>query len=205
MADDQPVAAAGTAQQLTANSYEVCAIVDDVARFRAVFELLKPDVLLVETSMGARGAAPAAVVDLLGKHPGVPVVAFTSELSLVTIETALEVGCRAVVPKTSTVAALLVAIEAVLAGERHLHPRVVAVLLGRKREPESPVRPTALSAREREVLELVADGLTNHAIGVRLGISETTVKTHVSGIFRKLGATDRAQAVGRGLRSGLIV
>ena len=167
--------------------------------------MLGPDVVLIETSMGVRGDAPSAIVELLRRHPRMQVVAFTSELSLVSIETALDIGCRAIVPKTATIPALVVAVESVMAGERHLHPRAVALLLGRAREPAAAVLPTALSARERSVLLLVAEGKSNQEIGESLGISETTVKTHVGSILRKLGAADRAQAVSRALRSGLIV
>jgi DNA-binding NarL/FixJ family response regulator len=70
-------------------------------------------------------------------------------------------------------------------------------------QPESPIY-EALTTRELEVLEVLAEGLSNRAIAARLGISEHTVKFHVSSIFGKLGAENRTEAVLRGVRLGLI-
>ena len=143
------------------------------------------------------------VYHYLLQHPDVAVVAFTAALSLAAIDGALDAGCRGVVPKTADAPALVHAIDMARRGERHLHPRAVAMLLGRLRDP-SPVQPLlSLSPRERALLHM-AEGRSNRAIGHELGISETTVKTHVAHVLRKLGAADRAQAVGRALRSGVI-
>ena len=71
-------------------------------------------------------------------------------------------------------------------------------------EPFETVRQEPLTGREREVLGLLADGLSNRAIASRLGISEHTVKVHVSTIYAKLGAANRAEAVTRGIQRGLV-
>ena len=82
-------------------------------------------------------------------------------------------------------------------------------LAGRRRaEPEPPALPdepaAALTRREREILALVAEGLSNGEIGARLFVSEDTVKTHVRGLLTKLGAANRAHAVAIGFRIGLL-
>jgi len=70
-------------------------------------------------------------------------------------------------------------------------------------DPDSPIY-EALTPRELEVLEVLAEGLSNRAIALRLGISEHTVKFHISSVFAKLGAENRTDAVRRGVRRGLI-
>lgn len=204
VADDQPVAVAGTTQLLPEHGVEVCGVVTDLRRLVPVVGLQQPDVVVVETRMGGGNEAHETIAELVREHPDVAVVAFTAALTLAAIDGALDAGCRGVVPKTADASALVHAIDMVRRGERHLHPRAVALLLGRLRDP-SPVQPLlSLSPRERAVLLHMAEGRSNRAIGHELGISETTVKTHVAHVLRKLGAADRAQAVGRALRSGVI-
>jgi DNA-binding NarL/FixJ family response regulator len=94
-----------------------------------------------------------------------------------------------------------------LAAAREAGIRADGVLLAQRRMPvadDEAMTPEALTAREIEVLELVAEGLPNKAIATRLGISDQTVKFHVASITGKLGAANRTDAVRRAVRSGLI-
>jgi DNA-binding NarL/FixJ family response regulator len=94
------------------------------------------------------------------------------------------------------------------AGETHLDPevqrRLVESVIAPASEPVSAVLPDGLTAREIEVLTLIAEGLSNHEIAARLVVSVATVKTHVNRIFAKTGARDRAQAVMYAYRHGLV-
>ncbi|MDW8325695.1 MAG: response regulator transcription factor [Anaerolineales bacterium] len=114
---------------------------------------------------------------------------------------ALQVGARGCLPKTVGGAELAEALANVASGEIIVPPAATAALLDRLRGESAPV---SLSPREADVLRGVAAGLTNKAIALKLGISEHTVKFHLSGAMTKLGAASRAEAVASALRRGLI-
>jgi NarL family two-component system response regulator LiaR len=101
--------------------------------------------------------------------------------------------------------ALAEAIRKAARGEAVLHPRVAGHLMQALRRGAAPGTEVleTLSQREREVLALMAEGMSNQLIGVRLGISEKTVKTHVSNVLSKLGVADRTQAAVYAWKSGL--
>lgn len=103
---------------------------------------------------------------------------------------------------------LAAAVMAVAAGLISLDPAAARLLL--RREPTPTLRPNGvieepLTPRESEVLQLMAEGLPNKAIARRLGITEHTVKFHVASVLGKLGAASRTEAVGHGVRAGLVV
>ncbi|HUK21810.1 MAG TPA: response regulator transcription factor [Gemmatimonadales bacterium] len=136
----------------------------------------------------ATGFAPAIIV-------------LSEALDEALVATALRRGARGVLSSTSENKVLHAAIEAAAAGLF-----VSGGLRETSRELERrPLAPRALTPREREVLALLASGLPNRIIGVRLGISEHTVKTYVASILEKLGARTRAEAVAIGQRRGLIL
>lgn len=116
---------------------------------------------------------------------------------------------RAVLPRHASAREILAAVDATLSGLVTLTPDAVDILM--RNATRTPVRlaaPTGLvplSPREREILALVADGLGNKIVAARLGISEHTVKTHVTSIFTKLGAESRAEAVAIGARIGALM
>jgi DNA-binding NarL/FixJ family response regulator len=118
---------------------------------------------------------------------------------------------RAVLPRDATSGEILAAIDAVAAGLVVLHPEALAdALAGRPRREALPARAVAdpaqpLTAREIEVLGMLAEGLGNKTIAVRLGISTHTAKFHVASILAKLGAGSRTEAVTVGMRRGLVV
>jgi DNA-binding NarL/FixJ family response regulator len=203
VADDQVVALRGAVLYLGALDLDVCGTIDDPRRLLRTCDELHPDVVVIEPLMGPKGVAFAHVSELLAAHPAVGVVVLTAELTPVMVETALEHGCLGVVPKTCSVDALGTAVRTVARGERHLHPKAIAALLQRRQASESARAMKALSARELTVLARVAEGLTNAEVGVELGISTDTVKTHLARTLDKLNARDRTQAVARALRMGL--
>jgi len=117
---------------------------------------------------------------------------------------------RAVLPRDATSGEILAAIDAVVAGLVVLHPdALVDALVPRPRREARPARVAAdpaepLTAREIEVLGMLAEGLGNKTIAVRLGISTHTAKFHVASILAKLGAGSRTEAVTIGMRRGLV-
>jgi DNA-binding NarL/FixJ family response regulator len=115
---------------------------------------------------------------------------------------ALRAGARAVLLRGATPSAIAAALEAAARGLTVLDAPLAEVFL---RTPEGSARSQPLTPREREVLALLADGLTNKAIAARLGMSEHTAKFHVNAILGKLGASSRAEAIVRAARMGLIV
>jgi DNA-binding NarL/FixJ family response regulator len=138
---------------------------------------------------------------LRAQAPSVVVLALSESNADARVLAALQAGARGCLPKTAGGDELLEAAQRVARGESILHPAATASLLEHLRG-EAPAEP--LTARESDVLRLVADGLTNKAIGLRLGISEHTVKFHLGSAMTKMGAASRAEAVAVALRRGWI-
>jgi DNA-binding NarL/FixJ family response regulator len=119
---------------------------------------------------------------------------------------ALRAGASGFVLKDDPAEQLIAAVRTVAAGDALLSPAVTKQVIKqflRVPRPEPPRELEELTAREREILRLIADGLSNAEIGDQLFISETTVKTHVTHIFQKLGLRDRVQAVVLAYQTGL--
>jgi two-component system, NarL family, response regulator YdfI len=117
-------------------------------------------------------------------------------------------GVRAILPRDATPEEIVAAIQAAASGLVAFHPDVFASMLSRIHpEQHSELDPSGqiLTPREIEVLRLIADGLGNKEIASKLSISDHTVKFHISSVFAKLGAANRAEAVTLGIRLGLIM
>jgi two-component system, NarL family, response regulator YdfI len=120
---------------------------------------------------------------------------------------ALQSGVKAILSRDASADDILHGIQAAFSGLILLEPELMKNLLGRVR-PLQQVHPPIseeLTRRESEILRMLADGLANKAIAARLGISEHTVKFHISSVLAKLGTATRTEAVTQGIRSGLIV
>jgi DNA-binding NarL/FixJ family response regulator len=152
-----------------------------------VAELL-PDVVLMDLAMpGVDGVE--ATRTITARHPDVRVVVLTSLGEESRIRAALAAGARGYLLKHVSPDELLDAVRAAHAGDAPLDPRAGRVLLELRRRPEQELTP-----RELDVLRLVAEGLANKQIARRLGISERTVKAHLTRVMSCLGVTDRVQA-----------
>jgi DNA-binding NarL/FixJ family response regulator len=134
-------------------------------------------------------------------HPGVAVVILTSFSDRARIVQALDAGAIGYLLKDATPDELERGIRAAARGEAPLDPRAASALLSARARPEPA---GDLSPREREVLVLVAEGLPNKLISRRLGISEKTVKAHLTSVFRAIGVDDRTQAAVWAVRHGLV-
>jgi len=165
----------------------------------------EPDVVLMDLRL-PRLDGVDATRRIRAEHPAVQVIALTTYADDASIISAIQAGARGYLTKHAGGDQLRRAIETVAAGEALLEPAVQARLLeavaqGRAGVPRA--LPNGLTAREAEVLMLIARGLTNVDIARHLFVSEGTVKTHINNLFSKIGARDRAQAVAYAFRNGL--
>ena len=173
---------------------------------------------LVEARRHIEDSRPAVVLALVERGAEPPRLALTpdaavGEPALVLLGDALprgwavravRSGARAVLPRTATADAIIAAVEAAAAGLVVLPGDALAeVAQGTVAGTAAPPEP--LTAREAQILALLAEGLVNKQIAARLGISRHTVKTHLAALFHKLGVSTRAEAVAAGARAGVIL
>lgn len=160
---------------------------------------LDPDVILLDLRMPVLDGV-AATERIVARHPRTKALILTTYDTDSDIERAVEAGAIGYLLKDATREQLVAAIHAAARGETVLAPRVAERLVARMRRPAQPT----LTPREQEVLEAVADGLSNSEIGTRLVIGEATVKTHLLRIFAKLDVSDRTHAVVVAMERGLV-
>ena len=161
--------------------------------------LLNPDVVLLDLEMPGGGGVEA-IPALTGA--GARVVVFTAYLTDEHLFGAVRAGAKGYLLKGAPVEEIARCIRVVHSGESHLDPRAAVGLMAGLGRPTHAS--DALSAREMEVLRLVADGLSNKQIAHSLSIAERTVKFHITSIFQKLPAENRAQAVAVALQRGIL-
>ena len=169
----------------------------------------RPDVVLMDLRMPNLDgvAATRQIVDELAATRVLVLTTYADDTSLFP---ALQAGARGYLTKDAGADEIERAIHAVHGGRTHLDPavqeRLVAAALAAPLEAAEPEElPDGLTAREAEVLQLIASGLSNREIAERLYLSNATVKTHVHRIFAKTGARDRAQAVRYAFDHGLVI
>lgn len=198
--DDHAVMRAGVVALLASEpGIEVVAEAVDGREAVELVERLRPEVALMDLRMpGLDGVE--ATAEIVARGTGTRVLILTTYETDADIERAVEAGAIGYLLKDATREQLADAIHAAARGETVLAPRVAQRLVARMRQPAQ----VALTAREVDVLNAVADGLSNVDIGRRLVIAEATVKTHLLRIFAKLDVSDRTHAVVVALDRGLI-
>jgi NarL family two-component system response regulator LiaR len=176
--------------------------VDGEEAVRKTIEL-KPDVILMDLVMPVKGGLQA-ISEIKSVLPEVSILVLTSFSDEDKVFPAIRAGALGYLLKDSSPQELLKAIHDVHRGEASLHPSIALQLIREINRPsELPPVDNPLSERELEVLKLVAQGLTNQEIALRLVLSEWTVRTHMRNILGKLHLANRTQAALFALREGL--
>ncbi len=205
LADDHALVRSGLEQLLNADpGIEVVGIAaNGIEAVRIVAET-RPDVVLMDLQMPELDGVEATrriVADNPDDHPA-QVVVLTSFSDTERIVAAIDAGAVGYLLKDTEPEALLAGIRAAARGESPLHPRAARQLLT-ARTKTRPTDTVDLTRRETEVLQLVVQGLANKQIARRLGISERTVKAHLTSTFQRIGVSDRTQAALWAERNGV--
>ena len=197
LVDDHFVVRSGLAASLgLEDDLKIAAEAADVAEALAQFVAHKPDVVIMDLQLGS-GSGLEATQRLCQEHPGAQVLMFSSFARDEDVYRAIRAGALGYLQKSAPREELLRAIRTVAQGKRFLPEDMAQRLAERLGKPEP-------SAREIEVLRLIAQGKGNKEIAATLGVSDETVKTHVSNLMQKLHAQDRAHAVTEAMKRGLI-
>ena len=202
LVDDHAVVRSGLSAFLLA--FDELELVGEASSGEKALQLcqeIQPDVVLMDLVMpGMDGAA--ATHAIRERCPDTQVIALTSFKEQELVHGALEAGAIGYLLKNVSAAELADAIRAAHAGLPTLAPEATQALMSVAREPRSPGHD--LTDREREVLRLLVEGLTNPGIADRLVVSHSTVKFHVSNILSKLGVSSRTEAVATALKHKLV-
>ncbi len=191
LVDDHAMVRAGLAALIDATGdLEIVGQAHDGAEAVELAAVVRPDVVLMDLSMPVMDGIEATRL-VLASAPEAKVVILTSFSDVGKVTAALAAGAIGYLLKDSEPDQLLAGVRAAADGDVPLDPKVARALLPGTR----PARPEeSLSARELQVLRLVAKGLANKQIGRQLGITERTVKAHLGQVFRQLGVVDRTSA-----------
>jgi DNA-binding NarL/FixJ family response regulator len=194
--DDHPVVRAGV-RALLLNTWKNADVRDaeSVDDARDAVNGNDPDVVIVDPWRA--GVEVGDVVDRLQKEIEAPIVVFTSDGGARLLSEALRAGVKGYVRKDSPSDDLIRAIEAARSGEFYVDPGLSSTIVLDEGD-------RTLSARQREILQMLADGMQTDHVAERLGLSTETVRTHTKRILAKLEASTRTQAVAIGIRHGLI-
>ncbi|MFI9152388.1 response regulator [Streptomyces sp. NPDC053367] len=211
IADDQPLVRRGLALMLAPEpGFEVVAEAGNGAEAVRLAHACRPDVVIMDVRMPVLDGI-AATERLTAELPGCRVLALSTFDMDEYVVDALRAGACGFLPKDISPEDLVAALRVVHEGEAILAPRLLTRLISTHVKTPAqpsphPVVPGAeqLTPREREVWRLIAGGLDNTEIADRLGLSASTVKNHITGLFAKLRVRDRAQAVIAAYETGLV-
>jgi len=203
LADDHPVVREGLALVINAqDDMEVIGEVSSGEEAVAQAVQIKPHIAIMDLKMPGMGGL-AAIRKIRSECPECKIIVFTTYGEERDVVPAIEAGANGYLLKGSTSSEILQAIRATAQGGSPIDPTAAKALLGMVSRPQSH-EIGALSEREIEVLELMADGLRNKEIANKLFITEKTVKAHVGSILSKLNVPDRTAAVTTALKMGII-
>jgi len=216
IADDQPLVRAGLSMLLSAEpDIDVVAEVGDGQAAIDLAHRLRPDVVLMDVRMPGMDGVEATQALVGESTPGLPdrllrVLILTTYNADDAVHAALRAGASGFLLKDAAPRDLVSAIRSVAAGDAWLDPAVARGLIGEFAARPAPWTPdpaefSVLTSREREVLVLMAHGMSNTEIADWLVLGQATVKTHVNRILTKLGMRDRAQSIAAAYQSGLVV
>jgi DNA-binding NarL/FixJ family response regulator len=199
LVDDHTMLRQSLRRAIEAEGVEVVGEAGDGEEAVRVVLATKPDVVLMDVSM-PRTDGIDATRQLVAADRTIRVVMLTMHADREVIDRALKAGAVGYLTKDASIAEVVEAVTLAANGDRALSPRLAALMLTEARTAQEPL----LSAREEEVLQLVADGLGTTEIAQKLFISQKTVKNHLASIYEKLDARDRTQAVLMAVRMGIV-
>jgi DNA-binding NarL/FixJ family response regulator len=204
IADDHGVVAEGLKHLVEAEAdMEVVACVGDGREAVQLARDAQPDVVLMDLSMPELNGADATRA-ILQRDPKCRVIVLSMYAQREYVRRALKAGAAGYVVKRSAAKEVVEAIRAVHAGQRYLSPRVADVVLEDYSDDKQDDPLARLSAREREVLQLLAEGRTGAEIAQRLSLSQKTVETYRARLVEKLGIRDLAGLVRFAIQRGLV-
>ena len=202
IADDHDVLATSLATVLDQEDDMVSVgVAGTLAQARTMVVSTAPDVLLLDHRM-PDGDGVAAIPELLRLRPALRIAVLTASPGDHLLVQAIEAGACGFVSKTRSLAEVAATVRAAASGESVISPELLARLLPRLQGGGGPQR--QLTEREREVLDLVAEGLSNAAIAERLVVSVHTVRNHIANLSAKLGAHSKLEALAIAVRQGLL-
>ncbi|HTJ09923.1 MAG TPA: response regulator transcription factor [Candidatus Binataceae bacterium] len=194
IADDHALFRQGLRSLLALEGIEVVAEIEQAGDLEAALEATPCDVLLLDLQM--EQWTMDQIPELARKAV---VVVLTANENVETGLTALRLGARAIVQKRFAIESLMTAIRAVTEGLVWMPPAMQAALVG-----QDGTAAKKLTPRESEIVRCVAVGMRNAEVAARLSLSESTVKTHLTNIFQKLGIRDRIELTRYAIKSGLV-
>jgi DNA-binding NarL/FixJ family response regulator len=204
--DDQQIVCEGLKVMINANpNVSVVGMAHDGEQAARMVEALRPELVLMDLKMPGMNGVHATRA-IRAAHPEIPVLVLTTYDDDEWVVDAIRAGAAGYLLKDSAREEIVAAIEGTVAGKTHVDPAVAAKLFTYVRQGTPPSAELAglLTEREREILRLLASGLTNAAVAGRLSLAEGTVRNHVTTILAKLEVTDRAQATALAWRFGLV-
>lgn len=197
--DDHEALREGLEVMLIHSGHEVLGVSGDAAAALELLEVAEPDVAIVDIRL-PDGSGIALTRELLARRPDLGVILYTGDADAELLFEGLDSGARGYALKAGSIEELGDAIERVAHGGSYVDPRLDRILLS----PRATARVPQLSSREREIMHLMAEGLTADAIGHRLTISVETVRTHARNVIGKLQARNRVHAIALALERGEI-
>lgn len=201
--DDHEVLSASLAMVLDhEDDITTVGLASTLAAARDLVPTVKPDVVLLDHRL-PDGDGVAAIHELVELHPAVEVVVLTASTGDHVLMDAVDAGASGFLSKTRGIEDVVAAVRAAAAGESVISPEMLARLLRRVQRGRRQTG-TELTDREREVLSLVAEGLSNAAIAERLVVSVHTVRNHIASLSAKLGAHSKLEALSIAIRQGML-
>src|SRR6478752_2683807 len=197
--DDHEALREGLVALLRGHGLEVVGAAGNVAAGIDLVVHSDPDVAVIDIRL-PDGSGIDLTRDLLARRPDLGVVLYTGDADADLLYSGLDSGARGYALKAGSMQELVAAIERIAAGGSYVDPRLDRILLS----PRATAQVPQLSPREREIMHLMAEGLTAEAIGSQLGVSVETVRTHVRNVIRKLQARNRVHAIALALERGEI-
>lgn len=200
--DDHPLVAEGIVSLLSTLGEDVSATtVTDGAQGIEKALIVKPDLILLDLHMPNMGGLDA--LKILGeKLPSTSVVIVSASLEKADMQAAMRLGAMGFIPKSASSDIMMQALKLVLSGGIYVPPEMLD--LGNRNSPAASTVKSSLTPRQIEVLKLLSEGKVNKEIARQLDCAETTVKAHVTAVFRELGASNRTEAVINAQKAGLL-